>query len=107
MHFTFIHFTLRFNPKATTTGFLIAGRARAAGARVSNVIQFRRPVVSYAVIAKLVQLGYLHRGRRHKNNAVENAIALLRADLCRDGIISGGNAPTNDVRPQSEEERSL
>lgn len=58
---------------------------------MSNVIQFRRPVASHAVIGKLVDLGYLQPGKRHKDAAVQNALGRLRTDLCRDGIISSAD----------------
>jgi hypothetical protein len=38
------------------------------------VVQFRRPVASSEVIAKLVELGYLRPAKRHKIGVVENAV---------------------------------
>jgi hypothetical protein len=71
------------------------------------VIQFRRPVASTEVIAKLVELGYLRPTKRHKADVVENAVERLRQDLHRDGVISAGDlspapaeqAPEHDPAP--------
>jgi hypothetical protein len=46
-----------------------------------GVIRFERPVASLAVITKLVELGYLLPGARHRATAVERAIDRLRSDL--------------------------
>ena len=51
------------------------------------VVQFRRPIASSEVIAKLVELGYLRPAKRHKIGVVENAMERLRQDLHRDGVI--------------------
>jgi len=59
---------------------------------MGTVVQFRRPLASAAVIAKLVELGYLRHGKRHKAAAIEHAIARLKEHLHRDGIICGGEA---------------
>jgi hypothetical protein len=77
-------------------------------ARMGIVIQFRRPVASPEVIAKLVELGYLRPTKRHKADVVENAVQRLRQDLHRDGVISAGDlspppaddAPEHDRAPQ-------
>ncbi len=58
---------------------------------MGNVVQFRRPLASAAVIAKLVELGYLRHAKHHKVAAIENAIARLKEDLCRDGVICGSD----------------
>ena len=55
------------------------------------VVQFRRPVASSEVIAKLVELGYLRPAKRHKIGVVENAVERLRQDLHRDGVIRAGD----------------
>lgn len=55
------------------------------------VVQFRRPVASHEVIAKLVELGYLRRTKRHKSGVVESAVERLRQDLHRDGVIGAGD----------------
>jgi hypothetical protein len=66
------------------------------------VIQFRRPVASPEVIAKLVELGYLRPTKRHKAGVVENAIERLRQDLHRDGVISAGDLSPPLVKAVSE-----
>jgi hypothetical protein len=45
------------------------------------VVRFERRVASLAVITKLVELGYLQPGARHRATAVERAIDRLRSDL--------------------------
>jgi hypothetical protein len=55
------------------------------------VLQFRRPVASPEVVAKLVELGYLRPTKRHKASVIESAIERLRQDLHRDGVISAGD----------------
>lgn len=69
----------------------IRERARRLGHRMGIVVQFRRPVASSEVVAKLVELGYLRRAKRHKPGVVENAVERLRQDLHRDGVISAGD----------------
>jgi hypothetical protein len=53
---------------------------------MSGVVRQRR-VASLAVITKLVELGYLQPGVRHRATAVERAIDRLRMDLVREGVI--------------------
>jgi hypothetical protein len=60
-------------------------------ARMGIVLQFRRPVASPEVVAKLVELGYLRPTKRHKVSVIESAIERLRQDLHRDGVISNGD----------------
>jgi len=55
------------------------------------VVRFERRVASLAVITKLVELGYLQPGARHRATAVERAIERLRSDLCRAGVIRAGD----------------
>jgi hypothetical protein len=74
------------------------------GQGVGNIIQFRRPVASHAVIAKLVELGYLQPGKRHNSSAVENALARLKNDLYRDGVVRSSDT-LNDISRASEEGR--
>jgi hypothetical protein len=50
-------------------------------------VRFKRPIASLAVITKLVELGYLRPGARHRTGAIEQAIGRLRKDLIRDGVI--------------------
>jgi hypothetical protein len=64
------------------------------------VVQFRRPVASPEVIAKLVELGYLRPAKRHRIGVVENAVERLRQDLHRDGVISAG-----DLSPVPKDEK--
>jgi hypothetical protein len=51
------------------------------------IVRFERRVASLAVITKLVELGYLQPGARHRATAVARAIDRLRNDLVRDGVI--------------------
>jgi hypothetical protein len=64
------------------------------------VVQFRRPVASPEVVAKLVELGYLRRARRHKAGVIENAVERLRQDLHRDGVIR-----PRDLSPVPKDEK--
>jgi len=54
---------------------------------MGGVIRFERAIASSAVITKLVKLGYLQPGARHRATAVARAIDRLRNDLVRDGVI--------------------
>jgi hypothetical protein len=58
---------------------------------MGGVIRFERPIASSAVTTKLVELGYLHAGARHRATAVKRAIDRLRRDLIRDGVICDGD----------------
>ena len=60
-------------------------------ANLSNVIWLLGRIASPLVVAKLVELGYLNRAKRHNARAVENAIFRLRQRLHHDGIISAGD----------------
>jgi len=51
------------------------------------VVRFERRVASLAVITKLVELGYLQPGARHRVTAVERAIDRLRSNLIRQGVL--------------------
>jgi hypothetical protein len=64
------------------------------------VVQFRRPVASSEVIAKLVELRYLRPAKRHKIGVVESAVERLRQDLHRDGVICAG-----DLSPARKDEK--
>jgi len=77
---------------------------RLGAARMGIVIQFRRPVASPEVIAKLVELGYLRPTKRHKTGVVENAMERLRRDLHRDGVISAGDLSPPLAKAASERE---
>jgi hypothetical protein len=43
--------------------------------------------VSYAVVTKLIELGYLQTKDRYRASAVEKAIGRLKSDLTRAGIV--------------------
>ena len=58
---------------------------------MGGVIRFEQPTASSAVTTKLVELGYLQAGARHRANAVKRAIDRLRRDLIRDGVICDGD----------------
>jgi hypothetical protein len=58
---------------------------------MGGVIRFEPAIASSAVITKLVKLGYLQAGARHRATAVERAINRLRNDLVRDGVICDSN----------------
>jgi hypothetical protein len=58
---------------------------------MGGVIRFERPTASSAVTTKLVELGFLQAGARHRANAVKRAIDRLRRDLIRDGVICDGD----------------
>jgi hypothetical protein len=63
---------------------------------MSGVVRFERRVASSAVITKLVELGYLQPGARHRATAVERAIDRLRSDLVRQGVIYDRNLTSED-----------
>ena len=63
---------------------------------MGTVIQFRRPVASAEVIGNLVKLGYLHPAKRYEASAVEAAVARLRNDLSRDGVICERDLPQEE-----------
>jgi hypothetical protein len=71
------------------------------------VIQFRRPVASPEVIAKLVELGYLRPTKRHKADVVEKAMERLRQDLHRDGVISAGDLSPPPAKTASERDPAV
>jgi hypothetical protein len=56
-----------------------------------GVVHLERPVASLAVITKLVELGYLQPGARHRATAVQRAIERLGSDLVRQGVIYDNN----------------
>ena len=58
---------------------------------MGGVIRFERPIASSAVITKLVELGYLQPGARHRATAVARAIDRLRNELVRQGVICDSN----------------
>ena len=62
------------------------------------VVQLRRPTISPKVIKELLRLGYLQPAKRFKPHIVERALARLRADLVRDGVVKNGSS-LNDRPP--------
>ena len=68
------------------------------------VMRFERRVASLAVITKLVELGYLQAGARHRATAVERAIDRLRTDLVRQGVVYDSNLSSS---PKEEDQQEL
>jgi hypothetical protein len=56
-----------------------------------------RPAISAKVIKELLRLGYLQPAKRFKPHVVERALIRLRADLVRDGVVTGGNGLTDPM----------
>ena len=75
---------------------------------VGSVAYLGRAVASPAVIAKLVDLGYLQNAKRHRASAIENAIERLRSDP-RDGVIWEGDLSrrTDAVGPNDQTAQSV
>ena len=73
---------------------------------MGGVIRFERPTASSAVTTKLVELGYLQAGARHRANAVKRAIDRLRRDLIRDGVICDGDLSRSPKDEGQEGSRS-
>ena len=74
------------------------------GCRMGGVIRFERAIASSAVITKLVELGYLQPGARHRATAVARAIDRLRNDLVRQGVICDSNLSSS---PKDEQQGLL
>jgi hypothetical protein len=78
---------LHFQKDSPARGFVIRAGLLLddiGGCRMGGVVvRFERRVASLAVITKLVELGYLQPGARHRATAVERAIDRLRSDLVR------------------------
>ena len=55
--------------------------------RSGSVDRAKRPTVSYAVVTKLIELGYLQTKDRYRASAVAKAIGRLKSDLTRAGIV--------------------
>ena len=68
------------------------------------VVRFEPRVASLVVITKLVELGYLQPGARHRATAVERAIDRLRSDLIGQGIICDSNLSSS---PKDEDQQGL
>jgi len=60
---------------------------------MGTVVQLRRPAISAKVIKELLRLGYLQPAKRYKPHIIERALARLRADLVRDGVVHGSIPP--------------
>ena len=73
---------------------------------MGGVIRFEQPTASSAVTTKLVELGYLQAGARHRANAVKRAIDRLRRDLIRDGVICDGDLSRSPKDEGQEGSRS-
>jgi hypothetical protein len=75
------------------------------GSRMGGVVvRFERRVASLAVITKLVELGYLQPGARHRATAVKRAIDRLRSNLIRQGVICDSNHSSS---PRDEDRQGL
>jgi hypothetical protein len=77
------------------------------GVRMGGVIRFERPIASFAVITKLVDLGYLQPGARHRATAVKRALGRLRDDLIRDGTIRDGDFSRSPKHKATEGSQTL
>jgi hypothetical protein len=64
---------------------------------MGTVVPFRRRV-SRAVIAKLIELGYLRPAKRYKEGVIEHAVARLSHALQRDDVICNGDL-SRDLLP--------
>jgi hypothetical protein len=60
---------------------------------MSNVVQIKRSAASAEVVEKLIRLGYLKRSKRREDSAIEDSLAQLQQDLCRDQTISTSDPP--------------
>ena len=58
----------------------------------------------FGSLTKLVELGYLQPGARHRATAVERAIDRLRSDLVREGVICDSNLSS---LPKDEDQQGL
>jgi hypothetical protein len=67
-----------------------------------TVVQLRRPAISTKVIRELLRLGYLQPAKRYKPHVVERALARLRADLVRDGVVKGSNSLADPIAPAAD-----
>jgi hypothetical protein len=60
---------------------------------MNKVVQFARPAASAEVVEKLIKLGYLKGTKRRNAGAIEDALARLQADLCREQTIQDSDPP--------------
>jgi hypothetical protein len=72
--------------------------------RMGGVIRFERAIACSAVITKLVELGYLQPGARHRATAVARAVDRLRNDLVRDSVICDSDLSSS---PKNEDQQGL
>jgi hypothetical protein len=68
-----------------------------------TVVQLRRPAISTKVITELLRLGYLQPAKRYKPHVVERALARLRGDLVRDGVVKGSNSLSDPIAPAADD----
>jgi hypothetical protein len=71
--------------------------------RPETVVQLRRPAISTKVIGELLRLDYLQPAKRYKPHVVERALARLRADLVRDGVVKSGNSLGDPISPAADD----
>jgi len=64
---------------------------------MGNIVQFKRSVASIAVVEKLIELGYLKGTKRRQAGAIEDALARLKNDLCRDQTICASDPLPNST----------
>jgi hypothetical protein len=55
--------------------------------RSREAVPPKQPTASYAVVTKLIELGYLRAKERYRTSALEKAIGRLKNDLTRAGIV--------------------
>jgi len=70
--------------------------------RPETVVHLRRPAISTKIITELLRLGYLQPAKRYKPHVVERALARLRADLVRDGVVKG-NSLADPIAPAADD----
>jgi len=83
----------------------IQGLSRRQSRRMGKVTKFRGSAVSAKVIKELVRLGYLQPAKRHKPHLVERAVARLRTELVRDGVVRGGKPSSGQAPAAADHER--
>jgi hypothetical protein len=71
--------------------------------RLKTVVQLRRPAISAKVIRELLRLGYLQPAKRYKPHVVERALARLRTDLVRDGVVKGSHSLADPISPAADD----
>jgi hypothetical protein len=91
-------------PSRATSGPLQILHATSRSTVSGAASALTRRVASLAVITKLVELGYLQPGARHRATAVERAVDRLRGDLIRQGVICDSNLSSS---PKGEDQQGL